>query len=149
MPYQVVLISLVILGSAALAYGKGGPPEKITAGVILGWAALDTVYHLIFGPSGFQRVDPVHVVLDSTELVAVMWLALTANRMWPLWVAAAQLMCVSGHIGAFVYPHGMRRAYWAMTQLPQYIMLTALLLGAAAHKRRLKRVGQYRSWRLA
>jgi uncharacterized protein YjeT (DUF2065 family) len=149
MPFQVVLFSLIIVGSAALAYGKGGPPERITAAVIVSWALADTVYHLIFGPSGFQSVDPVHVVLDGSELVAVMWLALKANRVWPLWVAAAQLICVLGHIGAFVYPHGMRRAYWAMTQLPQYIMLTALLLGALAHVRRVRRVGRYRSWRLA
>ena len=42
----------------------------------------------------------------------------------------------------------MRRAYWAMTQLPQYIQLTALLAGAWAHARRERLIGPYRSWRV-
>jgi len=63
--------------------------------------------------------------------------------------AAAQLICYSGHIAVFIQPHGMRRAYWAMTQLPPFIQLVALLLGAAAHARRARRWGEYRSWRVA
>ena len=69
------------------------------------WPTL--AYHLAFGPSGFEQVDPVHLVLDGGELVAIVWLALRANRMWPLWAAAAQLICVSGHLALFVAP-GMR-----------------------------------------
>ena len=103
----------------------------------------------MFGPSGFDVVDPVHLVLDGGELVAIMWLALRANRMWPLWAAAAQLICVSGHVAAFVDVGGMRRAYWAMTQLPPYIQLIALVLGAVAHARRFERIGPYRSWRFS
>jgi hypothetical protein len=91
----------------------------------------------------------VHVVLDGCELVAIFRLALRANRMWPLWAAAAQLICVSGHVAVFVSPEGMRRAYWALTQLPQYIQLIALVLGAVAHARRFDRIGPYRSWRFS
>jgi uncharacterized membrane protein len=87
-------------------------------------------------------------VLDGGELAAIVWLALNANRTWPLWAAAAQVICVSGHIALLIEPHGMRRAYWAMTQLPQYIQLGALLLGATAHARRVRLMGRYRSWRL-
>ena len=42
---------------------------------------------------------------------------------------------------------GINRAYWAMTQLPPYIQLFALVCGAAFHNRRLQRIGHYRSWR--
>ena len=52
------------------------------------------------------------------------------------------------HVALLIEPHGLRRAYWVMTQLPQYIQLTALLLGAAAHTRRVRLLGRYRSWRL-
>ena len=121
----------------------------MAAGIIVGWIVLDAAYHLVFGPSDFDAVDPVHVVLDGAELVAILWLALRANRMWPLWAAAAQLICVSGHIAAFVEPGGMQRAYWALTQLPQYIQLTALICGAVAHARRFEQIGPYRSWRFS
>lgn len=149
MPLEVGFVLLLFLVSGLVAFQRGGPPERLAAAVIVGWIVTDAGYHLLFGPSGFDTVDPVHLVLDGAELCAIMLLALRANRMWPLWAAAAQLICYSGHIAAFIEPGGMRRAYWAMTQLPQYIQLLALLLGAAAHARRTRRIGRYRSWRVA
>ena len=143
-----ILALAVVIAAAFVAVARGGPPERLAAGIIVGWIMADAGYHLAFGPSGFTRVDPVHLVLDGGELVAILWLALRANRMWPLWAAAAQLICVSGHMALFVEP-GMTQAYWAMTQLPQYIQLTALVLGAVAHARRYDRIGPYRSWRFS
>lgn len=146
MAFEVVLALAVLAAVAFLAVARGGPPERLAAAIIVCWIMADLTYHLVFGPSGFRRVDPVHLVLDGGELVAIVWLALRANRMWPLWAAAAQLICVSGHLALFVEP-GMTQAYWAMTQLPQYIQLTALVCGAVAHARRYQRIGPYRSWR--
>jgi hypothetical protein len=144
-----IAIFVIVLVTGLAAFRRGGPPERVAAAIIIGWISADAGYHLLFGPSGFERVDPVHLVLDGAELAAIVWLALKANRLWPLWAAAAQLICFSGHIALFIQPHGMKRAYWAMTQLPQYIQLVALLLGAAAHARRARRWGEYRSWRVA
>jgi len=149
MAFEVILGFAMILAAAFFAVARGGPPERIAAGIIVCWVMSDVSYHLVFGPSGFERVDPVHLVLDGGELVAIVWLALRANRMWPLWAAAAQLICVSGHVAVFISPEGMRRAYWAMTQLPPYIQLTAVFLGAVAHARRFERIGPYRSWRFS
>lgn len=145
---QVVFILALVCGAGWLGYRQGGPPERLAAILIVGWVLTDAFYHVLFGPSAFDRVDPVHLVLDGAELAAIVWLALNANRTWPLWAAAAQVICVSGHIALLLEPNGMRRAYWAMTQLPQYIQLTALLIGATAHARRTRLMGRYRSWRL-
>jgi len=148
MDMVMIFIFLVVCGACGLGYRQGGPPERLAAVFIVVWIVADAAYHLLFGPSGFDTVDPVHLVLDGGELAAIFWLALNANRTWPLWAAAAQVICVSGHIALFIQPTGMRRAYWAMTQLPQYIQLAALLIGATAHARRVRLVGRYRSWRL-
>jgi hypothetical protein len=148
MNLRIALILTVVMGASWLAYRRGGPPERFAAVLIVGWVLVDATYHLLFGPSGFDRVDPVHLVLDGGELVAIVWLALNANRTWPLWAAAAQVICVSGHIAGLIEPGGMRRAYWAMTQLPQYVQLAALIFGATAHARRVRLMGRYRSWRL-
>ena len=146
----LVSVTLVlVLAAAVCAYWRGGAPERAAAVIIGALFVIDIVYHLLFGPSEFEEVDMVHVVLDGAEMAAIMAVALRANRMWPLWAAAAALICYTGHLAAFVEPGGMRRAYWAMTQLPPYIQLTALLLGIAAHARREQRVGPYRSWRMA
>ena len=148
MALEVILALTLVCAAALAAVARGGPPERMAAGIIVCWIIADVSYHLVFGPSGFARVDPVHLVLDGGELIAIVWLALRANRMWPLWAAAAQLICVSGHVALFMEP-GMRRAYWAMTQLPPYIQVTALFLGAVAHARRFERIGPYRSWRFS
>jgi hypothetical protein len=147
MPLEVTFALTLFLGAGLLAFWHGGQPERIAAGIIIGWILTDVAYHLLFGPSGFETVDPVHLVIDGAELIAIVWLALRANRMWPLWAAAAQLICVSGHVAAFVEVGGMTRAYWALTQLPPFIQLVALVLGAVAHTRRFERIGPYRSWR--
>ena len=149
MSAQVLLIVSLVVTASAAAYRRGGPPERFAAIAIAGWVLVDALYHVIFGPSGFDKVDPWHLFLDGAMLAAIMWLALHANRMWPLFAAAAQVMCFSGHIVVMVSPEGARRAYWAMTQLPQYIQLAALLAGAAAHARRERLIGPYRSWRVA
>jgi len=146
----VVLVSLAIC-VAAIAYSlwRGGPPERFAAKIVVVWLLTDVGYHLIFGPSGFVVVDPAHIVIDGAELVAITWLALRANRVWPVWAAAAQLMTFSGHLVAMIEPGGVNRAYWAMTQLPPYIQLLALVCGAAFHNHRVRRIGRYRSWRLS
>jgi len=144
----VMAILLVVVTAGLVGLRYGARPERIAAAAIMTWILADGAYHSLFGPSGFDNVDPVHVVLDGGELVVIVWLALNANRLWPLWAAAAQVICVTGHFAVLVEPHGMRRAYWALTQLPQYIQITALLIGTACHARRSRRIGQYRSWRL-
>ncbi|HWK42149.1 MAG TPA: hypothetical protein VNR60_09475 [Croceibacterium sp.] len=147
---SVVLIQIALIAAALLvAFRKGGSPERLAAAVIAAWMVVDVSYHLLFGPSGFDRVDPVHLVLDGGVLIAITAIALRANRIWPLWAAAAQLICVTGHLAIVVQPEGLRRAYWAMTQIPPFIQLAALLLGVLAHSRRQKRWGNYRSWRRA
>lgn len=147
MAIEVILALALFFAAGSVAAIRGGPPERLAAAIIICWIVIDVSYHLVFGPSGFERVDPVHLVLDGGELIVIVWLALRANRMWPLWAAAAQLVCVTGHVAVLISPEGMRRAYWAMTQLPPYIQLVALFLGAVAHSRRFARIGPYRSWR--
>ena len=142
-PLSLAILA-VVAACAAIALRFGRAPERCGGTIVFVWVAADAVYHLLFGPSGFDAVDPVEAVFDGSELVAVVWLALRANRTWPLWAAAAQLLCVSGHVVALIDHGGMRRAYWAMTQLPQYLQLTAILVGTARHARRR---GPERSWR--
>jgi hypothetical protein len=148
-PYSLTVLAIFV-SAWLFARFRGGPPERIVGAILLVWIATDFVYHRLFGASGFTSVDPVHLVLDGAQLVAITWVALRANRMWPLWAAAASLICFSGHLAVLVRPEGMNQAYWALSSIPQYIQIAALLLGVAAHARRLKKLGgPYRSWRKA
>jgi hypothetical protein len=144
------LLSLAVVAAASsYALWHGGPPEKIAAKIVIVWILTDVGYHLIFGPSGFVVVDPAHLVIDGAALVATTWLALRANRVWPIWAAAAQTMTMLGHLAVLIESGGMRRAYWALTQLPPYVQILAMVCGAAFHARRFRQIGHYRSWRLS
>lgn len=147
MPIEVIFTLALFATGGLYAFWLGGPPERFAAKVVVVWILVDVTYHLMFGPSGFVSVDPAHLVIDGAELAAILWLALQANRLWPLWAAAAQLITFVGHIVVMIESGGMRRAYWAITQLPPYIQLFALVCGAAFHARRFRRIGHYRSWR--
>ncbi|HTM95428.1 MAG TPA: hypothetical protein VL100_06400 [Croceibacterium sp.] len=147
MTWFTVFILTLIASVGAVAWRFGGAPEKFAGAILVVWAALDTSYHLMFGLSDFKTVDPVHVELAATELVAMVWLALRANRIWPLFAAAAQLICLMGHLAALLETEGMRRAYWTATQIPPFFELIAVLSGTFAHVRRTHRLGNYRSWR--
>ena len=149
MPLEVLITLALVAAAVAYALGRGGPPERIAAKIVIVWLLTDVGYHLLFGPSGFIVVDPAHLVIDGAELVAITWLALRANRLWPIWAAAAQVMTFSGHLVALIEPGGINRAYWAMTQIPPIIQLIALVCGVAFHSRRYQRIGHYRSWRLS
>ncbi len=149
MPIEVFMTLLLFATASFYALWRGGPPERLAAKIVIVWMLVDLSYHVLFGPSGFDKVDPAHIFIDGLELAALVYLALCANRVWPVWAAAAQLMTVSAHVVALIDEGGMRRAYWAMVQLPLYIQLFALFCGAAFHYRRVRRIGHYRSWRPA
>lgn len=141
------LIMSIFIFATVIAWRGGGPPERTAATTIMAWIGVDMIYHLLYGRSSFDVVDPFHVAIDSVELAVLVWLALRANRVWPLFAAAAQVMCVMGHVSVLLQEGGLDRAYWAMTQLPQYIQLAALISGVVAHARRERIIGRYRSWR--
>jgi hypothetical protein len=149
MTFETLLPIVLLLTAGLFASRRGGPPEKLGALIIAALLFTDIAYHWRFGPSGFIEVDPFHLVLDGAELVAIWAIALHANRIWPLWAAAAQLICVAGHVAALIEPGGMSRAYWTMTQIPFFIQIAALLLGTAFHARRTQRIGCYRNWRFS
>lgn len=81
------------------------------------------------------------------RLVGLSWIAIRANRGWPLWACAAQLIVMLGHLAKLFEVRDTFRGYWAMTQVPFLMQLAVLLVGTAAHVARQRIVGRYPSWR--
>lgn len=141
-------LRIAIAAIAIFAFRKGGEPERLVAAVLLAAAGLDVFNHILFGEPAFFLVNPGHLVIDAWSMIAMMWVALRANRAWPMWVSAAQIIVVLGHVSKIVELSLVRYGYYAMTQVPLNVQAVALLIGTIAHMRRRERIGNYNAWRL-
>ena len=124
---------------------KGGPPERIGAAIF----ASAYILSLIAAASGGARYDWVEVgvfAVDVGMLLALLALALVANRFWTLWVAALQIIGTAGHAVKLADPELMRSGYAIALALWSYPMWLLLVLGTWNHRRRLARNGVDPSW---
>jgi hypothetical protein len=139
----VTFVTALVL---AFVWLRGGVPERWGAGIVAARYAVDPVYHWAWAGATFYVMDPGHAVIDSLMLAALVWLALRSNRVWPVWTAAGALIAVLGHAMMLAGKDGMQPAYWAMTNIPHFVQLFALLLGAIFHHWRMRFIGPYRDW---
>ncbi len=137
----------ILLCLAALRWGGG--PERGVAAVWLGLEGFDALYHLIFG-SGIKldEVDLGHAVLDVAATVAFVGIALHANRMYTLWVAALQIVATTAHLAREIAVMMKPIAYAVLAIGPSYFQLMLLAVGIGYHLRRSTIWGPYRDWRL-
>ena len=126
------LFLVVAIPTCWYAARRGGGPELVVSGLILLGILATT-----FVPQQTYRqvVEPL-LVVDSLVLTGFVVVALTADRYWPLYVAAIQLLTVT--------LHGVRA--YDVTILPDvyarlggelaYPLIIVLLLGTRRHVRR-------------
>lgn len=141
--YRAAIIAIVLF-----ALRRGGEPERLVAVILLAVGVLDVLNHTVFGMPAFFSVDPGHLVIDGWAMLSLLWVALRANRGWPMWACSAQIIVVLAHMSKLIDLSLVRYGYFVMTQLPIFIQSAALLAGTVAHIRRERRIGRYHAWRL-
>jgi hypothetical protein len=142
---RVMLYLSLLTICAIYALRRGGAPERTTTVAIILMVASDPLVHAVT-PSRYSSLDPGHLVIDSLALAAFMVIALRANRYWPLWVSAFQLIAVVAHAGRLLDVEIHKTAYGLMQVLWSYPMLVVLALGTRAHQARLRQYGVDPSW---
>lgn len=144
LPIQFAVMSIITV----LALWKGDGPERSVGIVILTMFLTDRVYHLAFGAGlTLGSVDPYHAAVDLAVTVALVIIALRANRMYTLCIAGFQIIALTAHLARELLPAMSPIAYLILFILPSYFQLVTLALGLGAHRRRLKEHGPYRAWR--
>jgi hypothetical protein len=144
MRFTLTVAMFVLLFGLARRFGKG--PEQQVAGILLANLTLCIINVMLSGQVHFESVDRAVAFVDLASLFGFFWVALRANRIWPLLVAALQIMVMIAHLSVYI-ELGARTAYWGMMAVSQYLQLVVMAGGLALHHRREKRVGPYRSWR--
>lgn len=147
--YRFVLQIALFIGVAIWAYRKGGQPEKACAATFIGLIVADRLYHALISRSfQLETVDLWHFGLDMAVLALLVPIALKANRVYPMALAAFQIIAVNAHVARDTFTQITPLAYYVMYVVPSYAQLVILACGIWAHIDRVKRFGPYRDWRI-
>jgi hypothetical protein len=139
----------LLLAAFLLALWRGAGPEQAAAMVMLALLGVDRLFHLVLWQVQGQAATAFgHFSIDLAALAAFTLLALRANRLYPMGLAALQLIAVTAHLVRAISPAIPGRANAIMMVAPSYLELLVLIGGILLHMRRESRTGPYRSWRM-
>ncbi|AMU91859.1 hypothetical protein [Sphingopyxis macrogoltabida] len=139
---------LWVLALCAAALRWGAAPERICAATLLGMTVGDRLYHILVGRNTiYGSVDIGHLIIDLLVAAIFTGVALRANRIYPLWLSAFQLVSVASHFARKASGKMSVIAYVLLNYAPYYCILLILTGGIWAHATRTKRYGAYRPWR--
>ncbi len=139
---HILVFNLVLIIACAYALWVGGAPERATALVFVGAAAAS--YAVPY--SGFHIVEAPLFLIDLLTLLALVLIALAANRFWPLYVAAIQLLTVAVHAVKAYQPALAFWMYGGAIGKMAYPTLILLTIGVLRHRERVARFGADRAW---
>ncbi|WP_174280155.1 hypothetical protein [Sphingomonas bacterium] len=118
--------------TCGFAFRNGGQPERIVAWLVVIAVGITTV---LPRPHFATIVWPL-LVADGVMLIGLVLVAAWADRFWPLYVAAVQLLAVTLH-GVRAYdPTILPDVYARLGGLLAYPVLVILAIGTWRHRRR-------------
>lgn len=142
---QKVLVLLLFL----LALWRGSGPERACSTVLLGMVVIHVLFREILDvDSVYLSLDPVSFLIDTGGLVGLVLIALSANRFYPLVLAAAQLVSVMAHLVRILVEPVSSLAYYLLAAMPFWFQIFILAGGIAHHIYRSSQSGSYGDWRL-
>jgi hypothetical protein len=123
----------------------GGAPERVGAAIFyLGVTFSYLSFHR--GVQNFRTLEDGVFIVDIITLVALVILATRAERFWPLWLAAMQVLGTAGHLVKMWDPIQMRLAYAFIIAVWSYPMMAFLAAGTWRHRKRIALLGTDRPW---
>ncbi|MGQ0277609.1 hypothetical protein ACT17R_03080 [Sphingopyxis sp. Q841] len=140
------IASLLLLIIAARRWGAA--PERICTAALVFMNVGDLIYHAVVGRwTIYASVDVGHLVIDGLIAAVFLAVAIQANRVYPLWLAAIQLVSVIAHFAREANSQVAKLAYALMDYLPYYALLIILFMAIRTHAKRVRRIGPYPAWR--
>lgn len=145
---RVWIQKLLVVLLFALAIWKGRGPERACASVLMTMIVVHAFLRDLIGiKSSFYSIDSVGFFLDSMGLVAFLYIAVEANRFYPLVLASAQLVAFTSHIVKLLVEPISSLAYYLLIAMPFWFQIFVLAGGIGRHLYRKSHLGDYRDWR--
>lgn len=146
--YRAVLQYVIIFGTTAWAFSRGDAPEKLTGLVLTGTIVVFAIATWLTAPNHqYEGIVAAYFAIDLVVFIALTPLAMRANRIYPIWLLAAQLIALLMHFQRELLPDIEPLAYYVLIHAPSWVQTIAFLAGMIAHRRRIRRFGPYRSWK--
>jgi DNA repair protein RadC len=127
---QVAFLAL-FLAALTAAFGRGGRPERLGGGFLLG-AALATP---LLQTQRFTGIEFGIAAIDIALLAALVWLAFTSDRRWPIFAAAFQAVGVLTHFARLKSGPVHGDVYGHLLVLWSYPVALSLLWGSVEEAR--------------
>ncbi len=128
-----------------LAWFLGGGPERKGAYTIAAMLVVQALLYSTVSEPRFDRIDAVALTADGVGLLGFTAIALNANRVWPLFAAAMELISVLAHLTQG-FEVMVDQSYADFKAMPSIAALLSLLLGLIFHRIRIVRYGFDRDW---
>ena len=134
-----------VCGYAAI---RGGPPERLAAASIF-TAGIATIVCIALRPadrSAYSVVEAGIALTDLSLFLAIVAIAITSTRFWPMLMASMMGCGLFGHLTKPLGPDILPKAYYIAVAFWAYPQLWLLAIGTWRHRRRLKRYGVDYAW---
>ncbi|SOB80710.1 hypothetical protein SAMN06297144_1200 [Sphingomonas guangdongensis] len=141
---NVAIYLLLLSTCCAYALTRGGSPERVGVAILL---AAIVASHFVPGSATtrFSRLETGLLAVDFVMLLCVLVLALTAQRYWPMWMAAVLVNTVITHL-LMLTPELMPWSYSVASAAWSYPNPLILAVGSWRHQSRIKRYGTDPAW---
>lgn len=140
-----IYLGLLILCSG-YALRRGGAPERMAAAMVLAAVAATIAVGLLASADFVSTVWGVALV-DAALMLGMAWLAIRADRFWPIWMLAILTLGPIAHLGATVAPGMPPDGYAILHAISGYPTQLLLALATWRHQRRLTSQGSDPDWR--
>ena len=139
---HILVFNLILVAACLYAFWAGGAPERATALVFL--IAATASYLRPY--TGSNAAEPQLALIDALTLVALTIIAVKANRFWPMYQSALQLLTLAIHGVKLVHPGLAHWMYINAYGKLAYPTLALLAIGVLRHRRRIVVFGSDRDW---
>lgn len=139
---HIIVFNALLIAACGYAAIAGGAPERATAAVFLIAAAATYVAPY----RRFHEIETLLFLIDLAALVALAAIAARADRFWPLYVSALQLLALGIHGVKAYQPSLVYWMYGGASGKIAYPMVALLAIGVLRHRRRLHSAGSDPDW---
>jgi hypothetical protein len=146
---HILIFYALLLLACGYAGWRGGAPERLVAVILVAGTA--ATWGVTMGRGGgradhFLDLETSVLLVDAAMLVALLAVALLADRFWPLWITALQGFGVVSHIAKAIAPEILPNVYQIVQAFIAYPGLLLLIAATRWHRRRLREDGADPSW---